>query len=100
MAHYTERMASSLDPAALKESIRAWGRELGFQKVAIAGIELDQDAQYLTEWLSLQRHGEMEYMAKHGEKRWRPDVLVPGTLRAICVRMDYWPGEARDAHEA
>jgi len=36
-------------------------------------------------------------MAQHGTKRWRPEQLVPGTLRAITVRMDYWPKEARDA---
>ena len=97
MTHYTGPMSPSFDPDALKENIKAWGRALGFQQIAIAGIELTDDAQYLAEWLSLQRHGDMDYMAKHGEKRWRPDLLVPGTLRAICVRMDYWPERARDA---
>jgi epoxyqueuosine reductase len=30
-------------------------------------------------------------MARHGAKRARPAELVPGTLRVISARMDYWP---------
>ncbi len=33
----------------------------------------------------------MAWMAEHGDKRWRPDELLPGTLRVICARMDYLP---------
>ncbi len=36
-------------------------------------------------------------MARHGSKRSRPEELVPGTVRVISVRMDYWPAEARAA---
>ncbi len=35
----------------------------------------------------------MDYMARHGDKRTRPDQLVPGTLRVISVRMDYGTGD-------
>ena len=30
-------------------------------------------------------------MARHGMRRARPAELVPGTIRVISVRMDYWP---------
>jgi epoxyqueuosine reductase len=90
---------SEADLALLAGQIKTWGVELGFQQVAIADIELPQDAQYLTNWLAKNRHGAMDYMARHGEKRWRPDQLVPGTLRAITVRMDYWPDQATDPDE-
>jgi epoxyqueuosine reductase len=33
----------------------------------------------------------MDYMHKHGTKRTRPGELLPGTVRVISVRMDYWP---------
>jgi len=36
----------------------------------------------------------MEFMARHGSKRSRPDELVPGTIRVISVRMDYYPEPA------
>ncbi|HEV2213195.1 MAG TPA: tRNA epoxyqueuosine(34) reductase QueG, partial [Gammaproteobacteria bacterium] len=34
------------------------------------------------------------YMQRHGTRRSRPSELVPGTLRVISARMDYWPGDA------
>jgi len=36
----------------------------------------------------------MHYMARHGTARARPAELVPGTIRVISVRMNYWPGAA------
>ncbi|MNF47264.1 Epoxyqueuosine reductase [compost metagenome] len=83
------------DLVALAQSIRDWGRELGFQQVGIAGIELDEHEAYLERWLAAGHHGEMDYMAAHGHKRSRPGELVPGTLRVISLRMDYLPGDTR-----
>jgi epoxyqueuosine reductase len=42
----------------------------------------------------------MDYMARHGIARSRPASLVPGTIRVISARLDYWPAEARDARDA
>jgi len=81
-----------MDLAELAVSIKAWGRELGFQKIGIASIALPDDERRLLEWLDAGRHGEMHYMQRHGTKRSRPAELVPGTLRVIAARMDYWPG--------
>jgi epoxyqueuosine reductase len=36
-------------------------------------------------------------MARHGATRARPAALVPGTVRVITARMNYWPRDARDA---
>ena len=88
------------DFSALAGQIRAWARELGFQQAGIAGIELPEDECRLLEWLQQQRHGEMKYMRRHGTLRSRPAELVPGTLRVISVRMDYWPDGARDAENS
>ena len=51
------------------------------------------------EWLARGWHGDMDYMAAHGTRRTRPGELVPGTLRVISVRMNYFPQEARDSWE-
>ena len=88
-------LADLTDLADLAASIKAWGRDLGFQKVGIAAIELPADEQRLNEWLAADRHGEMGYMQRHGTRRARPAELVPGTLRVISARMDYWT-EAAD----
>ena len=34
---------------------------------------------------------------RHGTRRSRPAELKPGTVCAICVRLDYWPEAAADA---
>ena len=86
---------------ALPALIGQWAAELGFSRAGIAGIDLSEDEARLVNWLAAGRHGEMGYMARHGRKRSRPADLVPGTLRVISVRMDYWPGDAaRPAGEA
>ncbi len=82
------------DTAALKASIGAWGEDLGFQQVGFAGIELDQTEHRLQQWLDAGLHGDMAWMAQHGAKRTRPELLVPGTKSVICARMDYLPPDA------
>ena len=84
------------DLAGLAERIKAWGRELGFQQVGIAGIDLAADEALLARWLAEGRHGEMAYMERHGSRRSRPAELVPGTARVISARMDYLPETGAD----
>jgi epoxyqueuosine reductase len=81
------------DLAALADRIKTWSRELGFQQLGIAGIALGEDEAHLRRWLEEGLHGRMDYMARHGDKRARPDELVPGTLRVLSVRMDYGTGD-------
>lgn len=81
----------------LAEKIKFWGQELGFAQVGICNIDLSEHEQALTRWLDNNYHGDMDYMARHGLMRARPDELEPGTLRAICVRMDYLPSQAKFA---
>ncbi len=78
-----------MDFDALARTIKDWGRELGFGKVGIAGIDLATDEARLDAWLAQDRHGTMEYMRRHGTRRTRPAELVPGTLRVVSARMDY-----------
>ena len=80
----------------LAQRIKAWGRDLGFQQVGIAGVDLGADEALLERWLADGRHGEMAYMARHGARRSRPAALVPGTVRVISARMDYLPEAAAD----
>jgi epoxyqueuosine reductase len=77
--------------------IKTWGRELGFQQIGIAGIDLGESEVRLLDWLAVGFHGEMDYMARHGVKRSRPAELVPGTVRVIAARMDYLPPDIADS---
>jgi len=86
-----------MDCGALAAQIKAWGRELGFRKVGVAAVALPEDERRLLDWLAADRHGTMEYMRRHGTMRARPAQLLPGTLRVVSARMDYWPGGAGPA---
>jgi epoxyqueuosine reductase len=81
---------------SLAAAIREWGIEFGFQQIGIAGVAIPADEERLIHWLERERHGEMEYMQRHGTRRARPHELVPGTIRIISARMDYLPPNARD----
>ena len=83
--------------AALLADIKAWGAELGFARLGVANIELSGDEAHFRDWLQNGFNGEMEYLSRHGSKRYRPAELLPGTVSCISVRMDYWPNDAADA---
>ena len=78
-------------------AIKAWGRELGFDAVAVSDTDLEQAGARLAEWVAAGMHGEMDYMERHGARRSRPAELVPGTLRVINARMSYG-APAADPH--
>lgn len=79
------------DLPRLVSQIRDWARQLGFADVGITNASTGPHAQRLQAWLSAGYHGQMAYMADHGDKRYTPDSLVPGTTRVISVRMEYFP---------
>jgi epoxyqueuosine reductase len=86
----------ALDFSQLARDIVTWGQELGFAELGIADTELSADEARLGTWLDAGRHGEMDYMARHGARRARPSEMVPGTIRVITARLDYLPRRARD----
>ncbi len=79
------------DFSALAQQVKDWGRALGFQQVGVSTLAVDADADQLDAWLAAGFHGEMDYMARNTDLRRHPERLVPGAIRAICVRMDYRP---------
>ncbi len=90
----------------LKQDILRWSRELGFQEAGITQTDLHRAGDRLKSWLAAGYQGSMHWMAQHGDKRWRPDQLLSGTLSVISVRMDYLPADTgmiaclRDADKA
>jgi epoxyqueuosine reductase len=87
------------EPAAgeLVGRIRQWAAELGFQQVGVADCDLGEAETRLLQWLSRGWQGDMDYLSAHGTRRSRPAELVPGTLRIISVRMNYFPPGAADS---
>ncbi len=95
----TSDQYGNTDTAALKSEILGWSRDLGFQQTGVSDIDLAQAESRLQEWLARRFHGSMHYMERHGSKRSRPEQLVPGTVRVISVRMDYFPGRQETSKE-
>jgi epoxyqueuosine reductase len=90
----------TVDYAVLSSQIQGWAEALGFQEIGIADTNLDDAERGLLQWLAQGFHGSMNYMAKHGTKRTRPDGLVSGTVRVISVRMNYLASDAADSWQA
>jgi epoxyqueuosine reductase len=83
------QIPNSVDQANLREWLGEQSRKLGFDDLRITDTHLGVATERLNEWLSKGRHGQMEYMARHADLRSDPSLLVPGTVRIICVTMNY-----------
>ena len=80
---------TEIDIKLIAADIKKWGVELGFQQVGFADIDLSKYEHHLKDWIDRNYHGAMSYMAENHDKRCHPEQLVPGTIRVVCVRMDY-----------
>lgn len=75
---------------SLATQIKIWGAQLGLT-VGIASPDLASAEGGLAAWLAADCHGSMDYMARHGLLRARPQELLPGTRSIIIARLDYLP---------
>ena len=89
----------SVDLEGAKRALQMRARELGFDALGVARLELPEDERHLLTWLEAGYHGEMNYMERHGALRSRPAELAPGSVRVISVRMNYWPEESQGAQQ-
>ena len=90
-------MPNTIDYQQLANDIKHWGQTLGFQQIGITDVDLSQYEERFHQWLAKNFHGQMHYMQAHGSKRYRPDELIPGTIRVISARIDYLPPAANIA---
>jgi len=74
---------------SLSQQIKAQAKRLGFQQIGITDTDLSAHIPAYQNWLDQGFHADLDYMKKHGSKRWQAEELIPGTLRVISVRMDY-----------
>ncbi|MGO2511991.1 tRNA epoxyqueuosine(34) reductase QueG [Marinomonas polaris] len=75
----------------LVDDIKSWAVELGFAEARIVEPDLAQYKDEFNEWLNNQYHAGMDYLANHGDMRFYPEQLHPGTRRVISLRMHYLP---------
>jgi epoxyqueuosine reductase len=83
--------SASLEEAHLSDWLRSQAAVLGFDGLRITDTHLGPASERLEAWLAEGRHGHMEYMKRHASIRSSPQLLMPGTVRVICVSMSYMP---------
>src|ERR1700724_1041573 len=88
---------AGVDLHGVRREMSERARALGFDALGVASIDIPEDERHLLKWLEDGFHGEMHYMQRHGVMRSRPQQLLPGTVRVVSARMDYWPAGSRNA---
>jgi epoxyqueuosine reductase len=73
------------------QQIKAEAQRLGFMFCGIAKADfLEEEAPRLERWLREGRHGEMQYMENHFDKRLDPRLLVDGAKSVISLALNYY----------
>lgn len=77
--------------------IKTEAKRLGFLSCGIskAGF-LEEEAPRLENWLHQNRHGEMQYMENHFDKRLNPTLLVDDAKSVISLLLNYYPSELQN----
>jgi epoxyqueuosine reductase len=74
--------------------IKKAAKELGFASCGISKSKfLATEAPKLEKWLTENKHGEMNYMANHFDKRLNPALLVDGAQSVVSLLYNYYPSE-------
>ena len=84
--------------AKYSQFIKAEAKRLGFLSCGIskAGF-LEEEAPRLEAWLKDSRHGQMQYMENHFDKRLDPTLLVDGAKSVISLLLNYYPEQEQAA---
>jgi len=74
--------------------IKQEAKRLGFDFCGISQATfLEEEAPRLEKWLKENRHGKMDYMANHFDKRLDPRLLVDGAKSVVSLLYNYYPSQ-------
>lgn len=77
--------------------IKQEAKRLGFDFCGISKAEfLEEEAPRLENWLKQNRHGKMEYMENHFDKRLDPRLLVDGARSVVSLLYNYYPAQSQN----
>ena len=80
------------------ENISKLALEVGFDACGVAPIHrLDDDAQFMDNWIAQGLHGEMDYLTRNCDKRYNPSLLVPGAQTVVVCLLTF-EHSGRDYH--
>lgn len=77
--------------------IKTEAKRLGFDFCGISKAEfLREEAPRLEAWLKVNRHGKMEYLENHFDKRLDPTLLVDGAKSVVSLLYNYYPEQTQN----
>ena len=80
------------------ENISKLALEVGFDACGVASVHrLDDDAQFMDNWIAQGLHGEMDYLTRNCDKRYNPSLLVPGAQTVVVCLLTF-EHSGRDYH--
>ncbi|MDG1713897.1 tRNA epoxyqueuosine(34) reductase QueG [Lacinutrix sp.] len=87
--------------AKYADLIKTEAKRLGFLSSGISKAEfLETEAPRLEHWLNNNRHGSMQYMENHFDKRLDPTKLVEDSKSVISLLLNYFPPQTQKDTEA
>ncbi len=75
----------------LKTAMGHWAADLGFAAMGVTDTQLGQYTPAQEAWLDADYAGSMTCLKEQQPLRAAPELLVPGTLRVVSLRLDYLP---------
>lgn len=85
---------ASIQPSQL---LKQKAIEIGFDYCGVSEARfLEEEAPRLEKWLKEKRHGEMQYMENHFDKRLDPRLLVDGAQSVISLMLNYYPAQRQE----
>ena len=80
------------------ENISKLALEVGFDACGVAPVHrLDDDAQFMDNWIAQGLHGEMDYLTRNCDKRYDPSLLVPDAQTVVVCLLTF-EHSGRDYH--
>jgi len=77
--------------------IKQEAKRLGFDFCGISKAEfLEEEAPRLEKWLNENKHGKMEYMENHFDKRLNPTLLVDDAKSVVSLLYNYFPEQQQN----
>jgi epoxyqueuosine reductase len=73
----------------MKAAIRQRALELGFDDCQFTSAAAPASAAQLQDWLAAGKQGEMAWLARNAEKRFEPNLVLPGAKSVICLAASY-----------
>ncbi|NJM32371.1 MAG: tRNA epoxyqueuosine(34) reductase QueG [Limnobacter sp.] len=77
------------DPQKNWSLLQRVASECGIECLGVTDTGLSHCKTHLNDWLNNGMHGDMDYMARHGENRLDANAILPGATRIVSVRINY-----------